>query len=94
MNRQQKINQAQILENQIKDLRTFNDILKYNVTMSNWNKPRPFIRKKTTLSFLGMWQNNNSVEIEIPEFMVIEIAAKCKLWIEELEKRADELIGS
>lgn len=94
MNRQEKIKQAQILENQINDLKTFSDILKYQVTMSDWNKPRSFIKRKTILSFLGMWKNNHSVEIEIPEFMVLEIAAKCKIWIDELEKRADELIGS
>lgn len=92
MNRQEKIKQAKILENQINDLKAFSDILKYQVTMPDWDKPRSFIKRKTVLSFLGMWRKNHSVEIEIPEFMVLEIAAKCKIWIDELENRINKLI--
>lgn len=93
MNRQQKIKEAQILEKQINDLKTFSGLLECTITLPSWQRPLTFVKKKTTFSFLGMWTGQNTVELQIPEFMQVEINVKCRQWIEELERRADELVG-
>lgn len=95
MNRIFKIEEAQKLEKQISDLKMFLSIIETQDTTpkSQWNGLKSCIRMKKTLSVIGLWNYRSHVEIEIPEFMRIEIADKCESWIKELEDRANQLLG-
>ena len=94
MDRNKIIQEVQELECQIKDLKTFMLILEKQDTThkSKWNGVKSLFKTKTKYYFGGLWVFEKELEIEIPEYMRIEISAKCKSWIEELEQRADNVI--
>jgi len=95
MRRQEKIKEAQELEKQINDLKRFFDMLMVEDTVHpNFKLSSVFVKKKISFSFLGLVNSNKDVEIQIPTHMTIEIASKTKQWIEELEKRANDLFAS
>ena len=93
MTRQEKIKQAESLEREIQEIKEFMKVLEYENTISQQNRfSFAMIKRTVKTSFLGLWNNGKNVEIRIPDKMTIEIAAKCQLWIKELERRADELV--
>lgn len=95
MNRQEKVNEVNVLEKEIQEIKDFMRVLEYENTMSDQNRHTvPFIKKSVEYYFLGIFLKKGSVEIRIPNYLVIEIAAKCSIWIDELEQRADRIIGN
>lgn len=95
MNRREKIEEAQQLEVQINDLKRFFDMLMVEDTVHpDYKLSSVFVKKTVSFSFLGLYKGKKDVEIKIPTHMTIEIAAKIKTWIQELERRANELFSS
>lgn len=95
MTRDEKVKQVLSLENEISELKCFMRILENEHVISKRNRySNPFIKKTTTISFLGFMFKEKRTDKPIPDKMVIEIAAKCQKWIEELDRRANELIES
>jgi hypothetical protein len=93
MTRQEKINKAQSLEREIREIKEFMRVLEYENTISKQNKfSSAMIEITVKKSFLGLWTNSEKVEIQIPDKMTIEIAAKCKIWVDELEREANKLV--
>jgi hypothetical protein len=93
LSRTEKIEKIQKIEKEIKELSRFFSMLQ-DVATRNTNKPKIKIKKKVEYSFLGIRFNSMEVEIDIPEKMIIEVAAKTKKWIDHLEKRSADLLSS
>jgi hypothetical protein len=93
MSRQQKINDLVALENEISELKQFFEVLKREVTTAHPSRGLSFIKKVVNVSsrllFVIKRSNTSVLEIKIPEQMVIEIAALTRMWIAELEERAE-----
>lgn len=93
MTRDQKLKEVQKIERDIKDLKDFLQVLEYENTVHKNNRWTKAMFKRTTeFSFLGVFNGSRNVEIKIPEYLTIEIAAKTIRWIEQLEKRADSIL--
>jgi hypothetical protein len=93
LSRTEKIEKIQKIEKEIKELSRFFSMLQ-DVATRNTNKPKIKIKKNVEYSFLGLRLDSIEVEIDIPEKMIIEVAAKTKKWIDHLEKQSTELLSS
>jgi len=93
LSRTEKIEKIKEIEKEIQELSRFFSMLQ-DVATQRSNKPKVVIKKKVEYSFLGIRFNSMEVEIDIPEKMIIEVAAKTKKWIEHLEMQSANLLSS
>ncbi len=93
MTRKEIINEVQAIEDEIKDLRLFLGALEYEHTKSSRRRTECLLSRTVKLSFMGMTVCRRAYIVSIPNYMIADIAAKCIMWIEELEAKANELIG-
>ena len=82
------------LEKQIEDVEELLKALEIQVVETTpFEGCRLRIVKRTQYRFVGKWKGGRDLEIEIPDKLNAEIAAKCQVWLEELKKRQQNLIG-
>ena len=96
MTRKETIDEAQEIENEISHLKDFMKMLECELTMHDVTRPsKTFVQKETKFNFLGIWKGGicKDINIRIPDKMIIEINVLCITWLEELEKRADDLLN-
>lgn len=96
MNRTEIINQATELEKEIQQLKDFMRALQNEDTVSPQYKwTSVFLKKETTLSFIGVWRwrYHQQNTLPIPDKLRIEIYAMCQKWLNELDKRANRLLN-
>lgn len=92
----EKLREIQKIGKEIEDIQEFMEILQEELTINEMNKSRfAMVRQRVVTSLIGFYPNERSVQIRIPDKMIAEIHAKCITWVEELERRAEELtVGS
>lgn len=93
MTRTEKITEAMLLEKEIENIKDFLRLLEaQEITPKKLSFVDSFIKRSTTFYLFGIYAKSRSVQVRIPDKLVIEIAAKCQMWITELEKKADCLV--
>jgi len=90
--RKEKIKEIQQIDAEIKDLISFMKLLEWQLTVNeNVRHTSALIKQVTKTKIFGVFSKTDSIEIDIPDKMVAEIAAKCQKWVIELEERANEI---
>jgi len=92
MTSEEKAKEVLKLQEEINEIKRFCDKLEAE-TCRTGKGVYAFIDRKTTSYFLGKWKTKIVSEtIPIPDKINLEINASCLKWIEELERRIEQLI--
>jgi hypothetical protein len=91
--RRHKIKQAQKAEDEIEKIKEFLKALQMSYNYSLDKNYKTFVKIKTTKTFVGTFDFNRSVQIEIPLRINTELQVIREKWITRLEESANNYLN-